>query len=323
MQELISSPNNNPYTLFPIQYPDLYSIYEDQRDSFWKVQELDLSSDKADYDALTDNEKLFINNVLAFFAGSDGLVIEMIFQKLAKYVTLSESRNAYAIIAGIEAVHSEMYSQLIETYIDDPMEKDKLFHAMERVPGVRAKMDFALEVLHGDEDDIAKLLLAAILVESVQFQSSFASIFFLKANKPGKLKGLTNSNDFIQKDEALHWTHNVMLYNKLEERLSVELVHATFKKAVDIEEVFVRESIPVALIGMNADLMIQYVKSVADAVLYEMGYPALYHEKNPFGFMESLGIESKTNFFEDRNNVYKSMSDRDLGANAFDVDDEF
>jgi ribonucleoside-diphosphate reductase subunit M2 len=290
------------YTLFPIQYDDVYQMYKRQVDSFWRPEEVDLSRDLNDWAKLTDDERHFISMTLAFFAGSDGIVMENISLRFLNDVKVAEVRAFYSFQSAMESIHSEMYSILIETYISNTEEKNKLFKAIDNFPCISTKAKWA-EKWIGDEDaSFASRLVAFACVEGIFFSSSFASIYWIK--KRGLMPGLTLSNEFISRDEALHTEFAILVYSKLNNKVDKDRVYEIIKDATEIEKSFITDSLPCRLIGMNAKLMTQYVEFVADRLSVQLGYDKIYNSHNPFDFMELISVETKTNFFERTNSEY-------------------
>jgi ribonucleotide reductase beta subunit family protein with ferritin-like domain len=290
------------YTLFPIQYDDIYQMYKRQVDSFWRPEEVDLSRDLNDWANLTDDERHFISMTLAFFAGSDGLVMENISLRFLNDVKVAEARSFYAFQSAMESIHSEMYSILIDTYIKDTEEKDKLFKAIDNFPCISTKAKWAEKWIGDDDASFASRLVAFACVEGIFFSSSFASIYWIK--KRGLMPGLTLSNEFISRDEALHTEFAILLYGKLNKRVPKERVIEIIRDATEIEKSFITDSLPCRLIGMNAKLMTNYVEFVADRLAVQLGYDKIYGSHNPFDFMELISVETKTNFFERTNSEY-------------------
>ena len=300
--EPILRDSSGRYTLFPIQYDDIYQMYKRQVDSFWRPEEVDLSRDLNDWANLTDDERHFISMTLAFFAGSDGLVMENISLRFLNDVKVAEARSFYAFQSAMESIHSEMYSILIDTYIKDTDEKDKLFKAIDNFPCISTKAKWAEKWIGDDDASFASRLVAFACVEGIFFSSSFASIYWIK--KRGLMPGLTLSNEFISRDEALHTEFAILLYGKLNKRVPKERVIEIIRDATEIEKSFITDSLPCRLIGMNAKLMTQYVEFVADRLSVQLGYDKIYNSHNPFDFMELISVETKTNFFERTNSEY-------------------
>jgi ribonucleoside-diphosphate reductase beta chain len=301
--EPILQENNNRFVLFPIQHDDIWSFYKRSEASFWTAEEIDLSPDLIDWEnKLNDDEKHFIKHVLAFFAASDGIVNENLAENFLAEVQYTEAKFFYGFQIAMENVHSETYSLLIDTYIKDSAEKKHLFNAIDTLDCVKKKADWALRWI--DKGSYAERLIAFAAVEGIFFSGSFCSIFWLK--KRGLMPGLTFSNELISRDEGLHCDFACLLYTKhLKNMLPKEQVTEIIKDAVEIEKEFVTDALPVRLIGMNSDLMTQYIEFVADRLLVELGNEKIYNATNPFGFMEMISIQGKTNFFEKRVGEYQ------------------
>jgi ribonucleoside-diphosphate reductase beta chain len=291
------------YTLFPISASeeDLYKLYKKAVASFWTVEEIDFSKDKDDWEKLTENEKYFIKHVLAFFAGSDGVVQENLATRFQRDVQSPIARLFYAMQNAVEGIHSETYSLLIDQYVKDKDEQMKYFRAIDTIPAIRKKAMWAVKWVDSPED-YATRLLAFACVEGIFFSGSFCAIYWIK--KRGLLPGLTFSNELISRDEGLHTEFAVAMYHKLRNKLSEEQVHAIVREAVECETEFITESLPVSLIGMNARDMTQYIQFVADRLLVQLGYAKLYKVGNSFDFMDLISLEGKTNFFEKKVSEY-------------------
>jgi ribonucleoside-diphosphate reductase beta chain len=319
--EKILQEADNRFVLFPIQYDAIWEMYKTALKAFWVTEEVDLSQDIGDWNTkLTNNEKHFISHVLAFFAASDGIVNENLVVNFMQDVTIPEARCFYGLQVAIENVHSEMYSLLIDTYIKDKEEKNKMFHAIETLECVKLKANWALKWINSSPT-FAHRLVAFAAVEGIFFSGSFCSIFWLKNR--GLMKGLGKSNEFISRDEGMHCDFACLLYSMLDNKLKKEEIYAIICDAVEIEKVFVKESLPVSLIGMNADLMCLYIEFVADRLLLSLGYPKVYNATNPFTFMEGISMQGKTNFFEERPTEYKKATEiksETLVVNTEDVD---
>ena len=320
--EPILQENKNRFVLFPIEHNDIWSFYKKAEASFWTAEEIDLSQDLSDWEnRLTDNEKHFIKHVLAFFAASDGIVNENLAENFLSEVQYTEAKFFYGFQVAIENIHSETYSLLIDTYIKDSKEKAGLFNAIDTLECVRKKADWALRWI--EKGSFAERLVAFAAVEGIFFSGSFCSIFWLK--KRGLMPGLAFSNELISRDEGLHCDFACLLYTKhLVNRLPKEQVIEIIKDAVEIEKEFILEALPVKLIGMNSDLMSQYIEFVADRLLVELGNERVYNTTNPFDFMEMISIQGKTNFFEKRVGEYQKasvMSDKE--TQRFTLDEEF
>jgi ribonucleoside-diphosphate reductase beta chain len=300
--EPILQENKDRFVLFPIKHRAIWEMYKKAEASFWTAEEIDLSPDLLDWERkLNSDEKHFIKHVLAFFAASDGIVNENLAVNFMQEVQYPEARCFYGFQIMIENIHSEAYSLLIDTYIKEPFEKDHLFHAVDTVPCVRQKADWALRWI--GQGTFPERLIAFAAVEGIFFSGSFCSIFWLK--KRGLMPGLSFANELISRDEGLHCDFACLLYSQLVHKLRPETVQAIITNAVDIEREFVRDAIPVKLIGMNADLMCQYIEFVADRLLVALGVPKIYNVTNPFDFMELISLQGKTNFFERRVSEYQ------------------
>lgn len=296
MESLLKS-NPDRFVLFPIKYGDIWEFYKKAEASFWTAEEIDLSQDFNDWAKLNEGEQHFIKHVLAFFAASDGIVNENLAEKFLAEVQIPEARCFYGFQIAIENIHSETYSLLIDTYIKDPQEKHKLFHAIDTVPAVEKKAKWALKWIN--DADFAERIVAFAAVEGIFFSGSFCSIFWLK--KRGLMPGLSFSNELISRDEGLHCDFACLLYkNYLQNKLSEDRIREIIGDAVTIEKEFICEALPVSLIGMNAELMAQYIEFVADRLLVALGYNKIYFTENPFDFMELISLQGKTNFFEKR-----------------------
>jgi ribonucleoside-diphosphate reductase beta chain len=295
-------------------------MYKKHEASFWTAEEIDLSDDQKHWDALNDGERHFISHVLAFFAASDGIVNENLAVNFMREVQLPEARCFYGFQIMMENIHSETYALLIDTYIKDPKEKNRLFHAIDTVPGVNKKAEWALRWI--ENGTFAERLVAFAAVEGIFFSGSFCSIFWMK--KRGLMPGLTFSNELISRDEGMHCEFACLLYSMLQNKLSQQQVYDIICDAVAIEKLFVSEAIPVDLIGMNAKLMQQYIEFVADRWIEELGYPKVYNTTNPFDFMEMISLQGKTNFFEKKVAEYQKagvMSNK--ADNSIRFDEEF
>lgn len=307
--------DENRFVMFPIQYNDVWQLYKKQMDCFWRAEEVDLSKDLTDWASLNKDERHFISMVLAFFAASDGIVLENLAQRFMTDVQSSEIRAFYGFQIAMENIHSETYSLLIETYIKNEGEKHKLFHAIENFPCIQKKADWAKRWID-NRSSFATRLIAFACVEGIFFSSSFASIYWIK--KRGLLPGLTFSNELISRDEALHTEFAVLLYSKLQKKLSSKQITKIIKEATEIEIEFITEAIPCKLIGMNATLMVQYIQFVADRLALQLGCEKIYGCQNPFDFMELISVENKKNFFEARISEY-SLANKDM-KDAFEFD---
>ncbi|WP_199139224.1 ribonucleoside-diphosphate reductase small subunit [Pedobacter sp. ASV12] len=321
-QELLLKENKDRFVLLPIKYPAIWEMYKKSEASFWTAEEIDLSDDQKHWDNLNSGERHFISHILAFFAASDGIVNENLAVNFMSEVQIPEARCFYGFQIMMENIHSETYALLIDTYVKDPEEKDRLFHAIETVPAVKKKAEWALRWI--ENGNFAERLVAFAAVEGIFFSGSFCSIFWLK--KRGLMPGLTFSNELISRDEGMHCEFACLLYSMLKNKLSEEQVHTIIKDAVEIEKDFITDALPVKLIGMNADLMKQYIEFVADRWVSELGYKKIYGSTNPFDFMEMISLQGKTNFFEKRVGDYQKsgvLTASDNKASAFSLDDDF
>jgi ribonucleoside-diphosphate reductase beta chain len=321
--EPLLSENKNRFVLFPIQHNDIWQMYKQAEASFWTAEEIDLSQDLIHWEALNDGERHFISHVLAFFAASDGIVNENLAVNFLHEVQHSEAKCFYGFQIMMENIHSETYSLLIDTYIKDPKEKDHLFNALETVPAVGRKGEWAIKWINSE--NFAERLVAFAAVEGIFFSGSFCSIFWLK--KRGLMPGLSFSNELISRDEGLHCDFACLLYtNYLNNKLSPERVLEIILDAVAIEQEFVIDALPVNLIGMNSKLMAQYIEFVADRLLQSLGYPKHYNSTNPFDFMEMISLQGKTNFFEKRVGEYRKAGVNGQAVEttkAFSMDEDF
>lgn len=300
--EKILQETDNRFVLFPIKHHKIWEMYKQAQMSFWVAEEIDLSADFDHWDnKLNDDERHFIKHVLAFFAASDGIVNENLVVNFMQDVTIPEARCFYGFQIAIENIHAETYSLLIDSYIKEPEEKDKLFHAIETVPCVQKKAQWAMEWIE-TAPSFAHRLVAFAAVEGIFFSGSFCSIFWLK--KRGLMPGLSFSNELISRDEGLHTDFACLLYGMLEHRLTEAEVFNIICDAVSCEKEFVTDAIPVSLIGMNAELMQQYIEFCADRLLLALGYRKFYNATNPFDFMENISLNGKTNFFEKKVSEY-------------------
>jgi ribonucleoside-diphosphate reductase beta chain len=321
--EPILEPNDGRFVLFPIQHNDIWSFYKKAEASFWTAEEIDLSADIIDWEnKLNENEKHFVKHVLAFFAASDGIVNENLAEKFLSEVQYTEAKFFYGFQVAIENIHSETYSLLIDSYIKDSAEKNYLFNAINTMSCVRRKADWALKWI--EKGSFAQRLVAFAAVEGIFFSGSFCSIFWLK--KRGLMPGLGFSNELISRDEGLHCDFACLLYNNhLVNKLSKDEVLEIILDAVEIEKVFILEALPVKLIGMNSDLMSQYIEFVADRLLLELGNDKVFNVTNPFDFMDMLSIQGKSNFFEKRVSEYQKAGVLNSGqeSHGFTLDADF
>lgn len=299
--------NENPgrFVLFPLKYHDIWEMYKKHMASFWTAEEIDLYQDLSDWEKLNENEKHFIKHVLAFFAASDGIVLENLAQKFCTEIQIPEARCFYGFQITMENIHSETYSLLIDTYIKNSQEKHMLFNAIETIPVVRKKALWALKWIN-DKNSFAERLVAFSAVEGIFFSGSFCSIFWLK--KRSLMPGLTFSNELISRDEGLHTDFACIIYKHLINKLPLERILEIIKEAVGIEQEFVTDALPVELIGMNSKLMSQYIEFVADRLIFALGYQKFYNSQNPFEWMEMISLQGKTNFFEKRVGDYQKAN---------------
>lgn len=319
--EPILQPNDNRFVIFPIQHDDLWDWYKKQQACFWTAEEIDLSEDILDWNTkLTEDERYFIKHILAFFAASDGIVNENLAENFVNEVQYSEAKFFYGFQIMMENIHSETYSLLIDTYVKDEVEKDKLFNAIENFPAIKKKADWALKWI--ESDSFAERLIAFAAVEGIFFSGAFCSIFWLK--KRGLLPGLTFSNELISRDEGMHCDFAVHLHNNhMVNKVPKERIREIIVDALNIEREFVTESLPVSLIGMNSKLMTQYLEFVTDRLLEEFNCEKEYNATNPFDFMEMISLEGKTNFFEKRVSEYQKAGVKSGGTGSISFDADF
>jgi ribonucleoside-diphosphate reductase beta chain len=322
LPEPLLEENSGRFVIFPIQHDDIWQFYKKTEASFWTAEEIDLHQDNTDWDAkLNDDERHFIKHVLAFFAASDGIVNENLAENMVNQVQYTEAKFFYGFQIMMENIHSETYSLLIDTYIKDNKEKDYLFNAVENLECVKKKADWALRWI--DEGSFTENLIAFAAVEGIFFSGSFCAIFWLK--KRGLMPGLTFSNELISRDEGMHCDFACLLYNNhINNKLTKETINKIIVDAVEIEKEFVSDAIPVRLIGMNAELMCQYIEFCADRLLETLGNPKVYNAENPFPWMEMISLQGKTNFFEKRVGDYqKAGVTADREKQVFSIDEDF
>ena len=321
--EPILQENKNRFVIFPIEHHDLWEWYKKCEASFWTAEEIDLSEDLNDWkEKLSDDERYFIKHILAFFAASDGIVNENLAENFVNEVQYSEAKFFYGFQIMMENIHSETYSLLIDTYVKDPKEKDKLFNAIETFPAIKKKADWALKWI--DSDSFAERLIAFAAVEGIFFSGAFCSIFWLK--KRGLMPGLSFSNELISRDEGVHCDFAVHVHNNhLVNQVPKERIREILVDALNIEREFITESLPVSLIGMNSKLMIQYLEFVADRLLVELNCEKEYNVTNPFDFMDMISLQGKTNFFEKRVSEYQKAGvlNNDTKSAGFSIDEDF
>ena len=317
-KEHILQENKDRFVMFPLKYHDIWDMYKQAEMSFWTAEEIDLAQDLTDWnEKLNADEKHFIKMVLAFFAASDGIVNENLAENFLKEVQYPEAKSFYGFQIAMENVHSETYSLLIDTYIKDSAEKDRLFHAIDNFPSIMKKAEWALKWI--SSESFAERLIAFAAVEGIFFSGSFCSIFWLK--KRGLMPGLTFSNELISRDEGLHCQFATLLHNRyITDKVSPERIQEIICSAVEIEKEFITESLPVSLIGMNSKLMEQYIQFTADFWLQALGCKKVYNVENPFDFMDMISLQGKTNFFEKRVAEYQKVSDKAIDFDKLDDD---
>merc|ERR1719254_418131 len=294
--------NPRRWVLFPIQYPGIYEMYKKHEASFWTAEEIDLAQDGKDWATLSEKEQHFVKHILAFFAASDGIVLENLASSFSTEIQIPEARAFYGFQIAMENIHSETYSLLIEQYIRDPEEKDRVFDAIHTMPAVEEKAQWAVQWMN-DESSFAERVVAFACVEGILFSGSFCAIYWLK--KRGLMPGLTFSNELISRDEGLHAEFACMIYGMLQNPLPEDVVHSIVRGAVDVERRFICEALSCDLIGMNSELMTRYIEFVADRLLTSLGHPKIFESQNPFDWMELISLQGKTNFFEKRVGEYQ------------------
>jgi len=307
--EPILTSSTKKYTMFPIEYPDIWAMYKKAVASNWVVEEVDTSKDLSDWNQLTDNERHFIKHILAFFSSSDGIVLENLAARFMSDVQISEARAFYGFQIAIENIHSEQYSVLIDTYVSDPEEKARLFGAIEHYPCIAKKAKWAMDWVANQTAPFAMRTVAFAIIEGIFFSASFASIYWLKNR--GLMHGLTFSNELISRDEGMHTDFAALIYSKLHHKLPEWIIHQMVQDAVQIEQDFITTAIPCRMIGMNSDLMNQYIEFVADRLCVQLGYNRIYKSANPFEFMELISLENKANFFERNVSEYALSTNKD------------
>ncbi len=326
-EEPLLKPNKDRFVLFPIKHDDIWKMYKQEMASFWTAEEIDLDQDKKDWGNLNDGERHFIEHVLAFFAASDGIVLENLAVNFTKEVQIPEARCFYGFQIMMENVHAETYSLLIDTYISDAKKRDYLFHAIDNIPAVRKKAEWAMKWLSKKKATFAERLVAFAAVEGIFFSGSFCAIFWLK--KRGLMPGLTFSNELISRDEGLHCEFAALLNSKLRNPAGEVSVRNMIADAVEIEKEFIMEAIPVSLVGMNAKMMGEYIEFVADRLLNMLGHAKMYNTKNPFPWMEMISLQGKTNFFEKRVGDYQKAGvmagtkEKETTQVRFTLDEDF
>lgn len=323
-EELLQQEDNR-LTIFPIKYPKVWDMYNKAVSTFWVPEEIDLSKDLDDWNALNENERYFIKHILAFFSSSDTIVNMNIGERFINEVKILEAKFFYGFQEAIENIHSHTYSLLIDTYVKDKNEKDKIFNAIMHIPCIKQKADWCFKWINDHEASFAQRLVAFAIVEGVFFSGAFCAIFWLK--EKGKMPGLTFSNELISRDEGLHVEFAILLYSMINNKLSEETVYGMFEDAIAVEKNFIIDSIPCAMLGMNSSLMTEYIQFVADRLLLQLGYQKKWHASNPFPFMDRSNLECRTNFFESRVAEYAKAN---VGAEVnheeirtFDLSDDF
>lgn len=320
-EEILLKENSNRFVLFPIKYNSIYEIYKKAESTFWTANEIDLSKDYKDWDnVLNSNERNFIKNIIGFFAGSDGIIMENLAVRFLREIQIPEARAFYSYQIFNESIHSETYSLLIDTYIKDEDEKMKIFNSIENIQCIAKKANWAHKWINNQNVNFATRLLAFSIVEGVFFSGSFCAIYWLK--KRGLMPGLTFSNELISRDEGLHCEFACLLYSFIQNKIPQSIVNEIFQEAVNIEKEFITESIPCAMIGMNATMMIKYIEFVADRLLIQLGYDKIWKTENPFDFMELISLRPKTNFFELRVGEYAKSNINENNSN-FSLSNDF
>lgn len=313
-------PDDKRFVMFPIRDQSIWEMYKKQVACFWTVEEMDLSKDPADWEKLNEDERHYVSMILAFFAASDGIVLENLALRFFGDVQLPEARAFYGFQIAMENCHSETYSLLIETYIKKEEEKDRLFNAIQHFPCIKKKSDWAQKWIHDNRSSFATRLVAFACIEGIFFSGAFCSIYWIK--KRNLLPGLTFSNELISRDEALHTEFAVLLYSRLQKKIGKNRIYEIIKEAVEIETEFICDALPCRLIGMNSVLMTQYIQFVADRLSLQLGYDKIYNVSNPFDFMELISIESKVNFFE-RTNAEYALANKSIDKDIFNFDADF
>jgi len=320
IHEPLLTPDDKRFVMFPIQHQDIWEMYKKQVDCFWRAEEIDLSKDLNDWALLCQNEKYFISMILAFFAASDGIVLENLGMRFSNEVQVAEARAFYGFQIAMENIHSQTYSLLIDTYIKNTEDKDKLFNGIANFPCIKKKADWAQKWIADKRSSFASRLIAFACVEGIMFSGAFCSIYWLK--KRGLMPGLTFSNELISRDEALHTEFAILLYKKLNKKLHKNKVYEIIKEAVEIETEFICDALPCRLIGMNSELMTQYIQFVADRLSVQLGYDKIYNAVNPFDFMVLISVEQKTNFFESRVSDY-ALANKTMTEDIFELKEDF
>ena len=321
--EFLLDESNSRYVIFPIQHDKFWEMYKKAEANFWTTEELDLSKDMNDWNKLTNNETHFLKHILAFFAASDGIVNENLVERFCNEVKVPEAKFFYVFQMAMENIHSETYSLLIDTYIKDPKEKTYLFNAIDTIPSIQKKAEWALKWINDDTSPFINRIIGFAAVEGIFFSGAFCSIFWLK--KRGLMPGLCHSNELISRDEGMHTEFAVLMYHNLKNKPSPEVVKQIIQEAVEIEKEFITESLSCELIGMNKSLMGQYIEFVSDRLLQMFALEPIYNTQNPFDWMEMISIQGKTNFFEKRVGEYsnKANPNIDSSKNEINFDEDF
>ena len=320
MDEPLLQEDPKRFVILPIKHDDIWKMYKDHMNAFWVPEEVDLEADMKDIEKLTKDEFHYVKHVLAFFAASDGIVNENLVQNFADEVQVTEARCFYGFQIAMENIHSEMYSIMIDRFISDNGEKEYLLNAIETIPCVKKKADWALKWINRDSS-FAQRLVAFACVEGIFFSASFCAIFWLK--KRGLMPGLGHSNELIARDEGLHTDFACLLYSKLQDKLDEETVHSLVKEAIECEQEFVCDALPVELIGMNSGKMVEYIKFCADRLVVSLGYSKIWNAENPFEWMDLINLQGKSNFFEKRPSEYKKATLHQGEGDKFSLDAEF
>lgn len=322
-EEILSEDEKSRFVIYPIKYPQIWKMFKTAQSALWNVEEIVFDKDYDDWvNKLSDNERLFISNVLAFFAASDGLVGENLGSRFYEEIKIPEARAFYANQMYMETIHNETYSLMIDNLIKDTREKNRLFNGFETIPCIKRKGDWAMKWIKSESAPFVMRLIAFAIIEGVFFSGSFCAIFWLK-ERNNLLPGLTSSNELISRDESLHTEFAILLYSMVKKRLPEQVVHDMFMEAVDIEKEFIIESIPCNMLGMNSILMSEYIEFVADRLLVQLGYSKLFNKSNPFSFMERAAMDQKPNFFECRSTNYVKSKVGKENVYEFALDADF
>tara|TARA_Y100001958_G_C21247623_1_gene579206 strand:- start:5926 stop:6906 length:981 start_codon:yes stop_codon:yes gene_type:complete len=320
--EVLLSEEEKRYVIFPIKHDEVWKMYKKAEANFWTAEEIDLSKDLNDFnEKMNEDEKYFVENVLAFFAASDGIVNENLGERFYNEVQIQEAKFFYGFQIAVENIHSETYSLLIDTYVKDINKKHKLLNAIETIPSVQKKAEWALKWIENKDATFGTRVIAFAAVEGIFFSGSFCAIFWLK--KRGLMPGLCHSNELISRDEGLHTEFAVLVYSMLVDKPSKETVIEIIREAVELEKEFITDSLPCALIGMNKNLMKQYIEYVSDRLLLMLGIDKIFNVENPFDWMELISVQGKTNFFEKRVGEYANIANSDVTDNVFSTDADF